>query len=84
MSVKTGWLKDHNGDKFAPKTYVSQVVTIDGIPIEETISPLVQAEIAQLKNDLDELKNSENYVDDEGYLVLGSTTIVDSDGYICL
>ena len=41
-------------------------------------------EVSQLKSDLDELKNRENYVDDEGYIVLGSTTTVDSDGYIHL
>lgn len=40
MSVKTGWLKDHNGDKFAPKTYASQVVDINGTPIEDKVNEI--------------------------------------------
>ena len=36
-TVKTGWLKDNNGDKFAPKTLTSQVQTSDGILIEDKI-----------------------------------------------
>lgn len=33
-TVKTGWLQDNNGDKFAPKTLSSQVITSDGIALE--------------------------------------------------
>lgn len=36
--VKTGWLTDKNGDKFAPKTLVSQVQTSDGISLEDKLS----------------------------------------------
>lgn len=36
-TVKTGWLHDKNGDKFAPKTLTSQVQTSDGILIEDKI-----------------------------------------------
>lgn len=36
-TVKTGWLKDKNGDKFAPKTLISQVQTSDGILLEDKI-----------------------------------------------
>lgn len=36
-TVKTGWLNDKNGDKFAPKTLTSQVQTSDGILIEDKI-----------------------------------------------
>lgn len=36
-TVKTGWLNDKNGDKFAPKTLISQVQTSDGILIEDKI-----------------------------------------------
>ena len=37
ITVKTGWLHDENGDKFAPKTLISQVQTSDGMPLEEKI-----------------------------------------------
>lgn len=36
-TVKTGWLNDKNGDKFAPKTLTSQVQTSDGILLEDKI-----------------------------------------------
>lgn len=42
-TVKTGWLKDKNGDKFAPKTLVSQVQTNDGILLEDKISDIENA-----------------------------------------
>lgn len=35
--VKTGWLNDKSGDKFAPKTLSSQVVTQDGSTLESKI-----------------------------------------------
>ena len=34
-TVKTGWLEDKNGDQFAPKTYISQVVDYDGTSLEK-------------------------------------------------
>ena len=43
-TVKTGWLNDKNGDKFAPKTLISQVQTNDGTLLEEKI----QNEYAQI------------------------------------
>lgn len=43
--VKAGWLKDKNGDKFAPKTLASQVQTSDGMLLEDKI-----------QNDLDIMK----------------------------
>ena len=36
-TVKTGWLKDKNGEKFAPKTLSSQVVTNDGTILEDKL-----------------------------------------------
>lgn len=41
--VNTGWLKDNYGEKFAPKTLASQIVTPDGKSFEEEIQ-------AQLEN----------------------------------
>ncbi len=37
-TVKTGWLKNNNGEKFAPKTLVSQVVTNDGVTLENKLN----------------------------------------------
>lgn len=39
-TVKTGWLKDSNGEKFAPKTLISQVQASDGSLLEDKISDL--------------------------------------------
>lgn len=36
-TINTGWLKDNNGEKFAPKTLVSQVITSDGKLFEDEI-----------------------------------------------
>ena len=35
--VSTGWIKDSNGEKFAPKTLTSQVQTSDGVLLEDKI-----------------------------------------------
>ena len=38
--VNTGWLKDENGNKFAPKTLLSQVITKDGVSAEKYIEDI--------------------------------------------
>lgn len=35
--INVGWLKDNTGEKFAPKTLVSQVVTNDGVQLNDKI-----------------------------------------------
>lgn len=47
-TIKTGWLKDKEGNKFAPKTLTSQVQTSDGTLIEDKI----QADLAEKQNAL--------------------------------
>lgn len=47
-TVKTGWLHDKNGDKFAPKTLISQVQTSDGILLEDKI----QSDLDTAKEDI--------------------------------
>ena len=37
-TVKAGWLKDSQGNKFAPKTMSSQVITDDGVVLEDKIN----------------------------------------------
>ena len=49
-TVKTGWLKDSNGEKFAPKTLTSQVQTSDGTLLEDKI----QADLNGLKSEIKE------------------------------
>ena len=39
-TVNTGWIKDDNGEKFAPMTLSSQVITGDGISIDAAINGL--------------------------------------------
>ena len=68
-TVKTGWLKDKNGDKFAPKTLESQVQDNKGILLEDKITNI--NEIAELKTDwnqnnfgsYDYIKNRTHYKD---------------------
>jgi hypothetical protein len=56
--VKTGWLHDKNGDKFAPKTLTSQVQTSDGTLLEDKI----QADLDIAKSEI--LENISIDVDD--------------------
>ena len=56
-TVKTGWLNDKNGDKFAPKTLTSQVQTSDGILIEDKIQTDLDTAISGLA--------TETYVDEK-------------------
>ena len=37
-TVKAGWLKDSQGNKFAPKTMSSQVIRDDGVVLEDKIN----------------------------------------------
>ena len=45
-TVKTGWLEDKNGNKFAPKTLLSQVQTNDGVLLEDKIQADLDSVIA--------------------------------------
>lgn len=47
-TINTGWLKDNNGDKFAPKTLTSQVQTSDGVLLENKI----ETDILSAKDDM--------------------------------
>lgn len=47
-TVNIGWLKDNNGEKFAPKTLSSQVVTSDGVNLEDKI----EAQLNEFRNDM--------------------------------
>lgn len=46
--VSIGWLQDKNGDKFAPKTLLSQVQTLDGILLEDKL----RAEFDSMKEEI--------------------------------
>lgn len=45
-TVKAGWLKDSQGNKFAPKTISSQVITPSGLTLEDDI----QAKLDNINN----------------------------------
>lgn len=57
-TIKTGWLTNHNGEKFAPKTLISQVQTSDGTLLEDKI----QADLDTIKSEI--LENYTITVDD--------------------
>ena len=46
--IITGWLKDENGEKIAPKTLTSQVQTSDGTLIENKIASDIQDAISKI------------------------------------
>jgi hypothetical protein len=52
-TINIGWLKNNNGEKFAPKTLMSQVQTKDGILLESKI----QTDINTLRDELKEYTN---------------------------
>jgi hypothetical protein len=58
-TIKTGWLKDKNGDKFAPKTLASQVQTNDGILLEDKIQQDIENKITIALN------STKDYTDTE-------------------
>lgn len=39
-AVKTGWLKDNDGEHFAPKTLISQVQASDGTLLNDILDDL--------------------------------------------
>lgn len=79
-TVKTGWLNDKNGDKFAPKTLASQVQTSDGILLEDKI----QADLDAVKNVQADWEQNDNtngsYINNRPFGVIGSTEDILLDG----
>lgn len=66
-TVKTGWLHDRNGDKFAPKTLTSQVQTSDGVLIEDKIQTDLDTyatmPIHSLEERVDDIEDNAIYMD---------------------
>lgn len=52
-TIKSGWLKDSQGNKFAPKTMSSQVINDDGTLLEESIN----TELDTIKHTLSDKAN---------------------------
>ena len=57
-TVNTGWLKDKNGDKFAPKTLSSQVMTSEGVALESKIN----SDLAVLDSSKADLNHNHNNI----------------------
>lgn len=53
-TIKIGWLKDKNGDKFAPKTLSSQIQTADGVLLEDKIQDDLNATKAEILDSIAE------------------------------
>ena len=58
--VKTGWLHDKNGDKFAPKTLISQVQTSDGTLLEDKLQVDLKTVKAEKAEDVKTLESTVN------------------------
>lgn len=68
--INIGWLKDKNGDKFAPKTLTSQIQTSDGILLEDKIGTDLSAlkeEVKTYANILNNNKADVNHNHDDRY-----------------
>ena len=61
-TVKAGWLKDNEGNKFAPKTLSSQIVNDDGASFKDSIKAYVDTNAAPAGYGLGEAGGK--YVDD--------------------
>ena len=57
-TVKTGWLEDSNGNKFAPKTLTSQIQTSDGILLEDKIQKDLGSTIESAKTYTDAVQTN--------------------------
>lgn len=57
-TIKTGWLKDSEGNKFAAKTLMSQVQTNDGISLEDKIQSDLETTKAEILEEVADLNNS--------------------------
>ena len=68
ITYKTGWIKDSEGNKFAPITTTDQVITKDGTDLGTELNGLIEANISlvaentELKNQVAEL-NSKIFFD---------------------
>ena len=56
-TIKTGWLEDNNGEKFAPRTITSQITTNDGTSLEQKIETDILNSINEAKEYTDEKVN---------------------------
>ena len=87
--VKTGWLKDEEGKRFAPKTLTSQIQTNDGVLLEDKINDKVdKVEGKQLstndytteeKNKVSKIDNKAEKTDLENFYTKSQ---IDSFGFI--
>lgn len=80
-TVKTGWLKDKNGDKFAPKTLTSQVQTSEGTLLEDKIRADLDATKAEIISDVSITPDWNSDEGEEGH-VLNRTHYVDKYGKV--
>ena len=60
--IKTGWLHNDDGDKFAPRTLSSQIVTSDGISIENKISDGLAKTETKMKSAIDDKMDGKSAV----------------------
>lgn len=74
INFKTGWLKNNNGEKFAPKTLTSQIQTNDGILFEDKL----QADLLTLKNDI-QTENKE-YIDNKIETIVPDVPVTSVNG----
>ena len=79
-TINTGWLKNNDGEKFAPKTLASQVLTKDGVSIEKKVEEskeYVDDEIDEFSKNV-AFMNSNNNEDVENPDVEMNGVVVDS------
>jgi hypothetical protein len=79
-TIKTGWLEDNNGEKFAPRTITSQITTNDGTPLEQKIETDILNSINEVKEYTNSsYANSTLYTDGKiADLINGAPTTLDT------
>lgn len=83
-TVKAGWLKDKDGNKFAPKTMSSQVINDDGTSLEDSIN----VELDAIKDILDDKADSSTVSANYNETIIGlsvdgtTVTYIKGDGSV--
>lgn len=70
--LKTGWLENTKGEKFAPKTLTSQVVTNDGVQLDNKI----ESDLLSMKQEVND------YTDNKVNEAISNLEITDLDSHI--
>lgn len=82
-TLKTGWLLNKSGDKFAPKTLLSQVSTDDGILLEQKLEGDFQEindSVTEIQEDIVNIEDNIDVIEHDLYITETTDTVLE-DSY---